>query len=98
MLFEFVVVCPDNFPIVTGLSGQVYYTPKIMFASMPSLLLIIRPTFKVGSLFPERYSLTLDGLTPNIFDNLSCVSPISCIRSFRTSASEGDPIAKCSSE
>ena len=73
------------------------YTPSTTAASISNCLLIILPTFNVGSHFPVKYSLTLEGLTPKIFARLACVSPISYILNFMTSASFGVPKEKCSS-
>ena len=72
--------------------------PNTMLASICSLRLISRPIFKVGSLFPERYSLTREGLIPSSWARPLCVMPISYIRNLITSISDGEPIAKCSSE
>ena len=41
------------------------YTPNTILASIFSFRLISRATFKVGSHFPERYSLIREGLTFN---------------------------------
>ena len=43
-----------------------------MDGSMLSILLIFRAIFNVGSLFPERYSLTREGETPIFFANVRC--------------------------
>ena len=51
------------------------HTPNTMLASICSLQLISRPIFKVGSLFPERYSLTREGLIPSSWVRLLCVVP-----------------------
>ena len=51
------------------------HTPNTMLASICSLRLISRPIFKVGSLFPERYSLTREGLIPSSWVRLLCVVP-----------------------
>ena len=51
------------------------HTPNTMLASICSLRLISRPIFKVGSLFPERYSLTRERLIPSSWVRLLCVVP-----------------------
>lgn len=40
-----------------------YHTPKTISEGILSSLHMRRPTFNVGSVLPERYSLTLDALT-----------------------------------
>ena len=58
----------------------IFYIPKTIPGLISNLILITRATFNVGSLFPVRYSLILDGLTPIISDNFVCVRFISYIR------------------
>ena len=48
------------------------YIPRIMEGSILSILLIFRAIFKVGSLFPDKYSLTREGETPIFFANARC--------------------------
>jgi hypothetical protein len=45
-------------------------TPKTIEASISNFLLISRATFKVGSLFPLRYSLILEVLIPRNSDSV----------------------------
>ena len=67
------------------------YRPSTIAGSIFSFRLISRPTLIVGSLFPERKSQILDGLTPINFANAACVSPISYILSLITSVKDGFP-------
>ena len=48
------------------------YIPRIMDGSILSILLIFRAIFKVGSLLPDKYSLTREGETPIFFANARC--------------------------
>lgn len=69
--------------------GYKDYTPNTISASIFSSLLMSRAIFSVGSLLPDRYSLTRDGLIPSISESFVWVKFISYIRSLITSTKEG---------